>query len=1050
MLLLPALGAAPAAPEEASALATRAAEQCKAGDLDGASASLRRLLAQLESSLGPAADATQIVRLNLAHLAHARGDAAEAARLEQPAEGRGKGARDAALERSLKGLRACAAPVARAPAAAMPKIESTDQVNLARNMLNRGRYREALAMATDAVKSATADEQAEQRMRLYETLALIQLQLGHPDDALAAAARAEAIARQLGDVELRITLARLAAQVGDLDGASQRLAELAGEARTAELRAEFDEAEGDVDLRLGSPRSALEHLERALAGHRKVYGEQSAPTAAVLHLRGDAFRLAGDFPAARDAYRGALAIRQKVLGPGHAETARTLNALGVLQADLGDWAAADRYFADAQSKLEAALGASHPEVLTVRANRALARWGAARSAEAAAGYGQVVEALGKALGEDHPSVAAALRNQARMMLDLGQLDRSAELLERGLAAQTRSLGPSHPALAPTWLARARLRARRGELDGAGADAQRALDVLVAANGPEHPVVIRARVLAARIAVARGDDAAAFEQARQASSALAHYTRRTFGALSDRQRGLLADDSQDVIGALLSAESAPPRDLFVALLPHRDSVLRSIAAGRASGAQAGELARLRQRYVAAVLGQGDAAARRSRELAQKIDELEAGGGAGAAAPERDPEQVLARACRRLPADAALIKFAAYDRTRAGAGIETTPGMAALVVRGGDCSVARVTLAGAADTSQAADAFAAAMRADRADEPEARAALGREVLEPLRGALAGTHRWLVEPDGALWGVPFAILPDPEAPDHYLFERVTVGYLTSTFELAEAAEPGRIDAPAQASLLVGAPDFGDGARGGPIVLTDSGPCQMPPFDELPATRSEVQDVATLVGAPAALTGADASKPRVEAALNQAPWLLHFATHAYFAGAEGCRTRKDHGAAWREGDAPVAPNPLLLSGIVLAGANDPARVGSQGQAGVLTAYEVAGLDLHSAGLVVLSACDTGTGLQVRGQEVQGLRWGFRAAGAHALVTSLWRSNDVATRSLMRAFYQALLSGEIPADAFRGAEALRRAQLAQMQSERRLGVSRPASWANFVFSGVL
>jgi CHAT domain-containing protein len=212
----------------------------------------------------------------------------------------------------------------------------------------------------------------------------------------------------------------------------------------------------------------------------------------------------------------------------------------------------------------------------------------------------------------------------------------------------------------------------------------------------------------------------------------------------------------------------------------------------------------------------------------------------------------------------------------------------------------------------------------------------------------------------------------------------------------------------------------------------------------------VGSLLASPSELIGADVTKPRLEAELGRKPWILHFATHAYFAGVGGCGPREQGGTAWREGEAPIAPNPLLLSGIALAGANEPARVGSEAQRGILTAYEVAGLDLRSAGLVVLSACDTGTGLHLRGQEVQGLRWGFRAAGARALVTSLWRSNDLATRRLMRSFYEALVSGEIARDPFRGAEALRRAQLAQVESERRFGMQRPLTWANFIFSGVL
>jgi len=54
------------------------------------------------------------------------------------------------------------------------------------------------------------------------------------------------------------------------------------------------------------------------------------------------------------------------------------------------------------------------------------------------------------------------------------------------------------------------------------------------------------------------------------------------------------------------------------------------------------------------------------------------------------------------------------------------------------------------------------------------------------------------------------------------------------------------------------------------------------------------------------------------------------------------------------------------------------------------------------------------------------------------------------RSFYEALVSGEIARDPFRGAEALRRAQLDQVKDEQRLGIRRPLIWANFIFSGVL
>jgi CHAT domain-containing protein len=520
---------------------------------------------------------------------------------------------------------------------------------------------------------------------------------------------------------------------------------------------------------------------------------------------------------------------------------------------------------------------------------------------------------------------------------------------------------------------------------------------------------------------------------------------------------LVQDAQEVVGALLSAPGADPRAVYLSLLPHRDSVLRSIAATRAAArGLSGEaeqlqikLAGLRARYVTAALSQGEGTLARTQQLADQIDGMEAlAASAGGSLPDIRPDEVLAAACKHLPADAALIELVAYDRTPPRASGTTEPAYAALVVRGSGCDVRRVDLGSGTEIERAADRFGKAMREQRSDDADARAMLSRLVLTPLRPALEGTSRWLVIPDGSLWGVPLGALPDPSAPEHYLFERATIGYLTSSFELAQAA-PGPGAATARA-LLVGAPDFGGAGHGGPVILTDTGPCQISPFEELPATRQELDEIGTRLPASHRLVGAEANKIRLVEELRARPELIHFATHAYFAGDKGCGSRRAGDAGWRGGDEPISPNPLLLSGIVLAGANRPTRVDAEGQSGILTAYEVASLDLRSAGLVALSACDTGTGLRLRGQEVQGLRWGFRAAGARALVTSLWRSNDVATSRLMATFYESLAAPGAAPDVFRGAEALRRAQLAQIESEQRLGVRRPLLWANFVFSGVL
>src|SRR5690606_38545027 len=101
---------------------------------------------------------------------------------------------------------------------------------------------------------------------------------------------------------------------------------------------------------------------------------------------------------------------------------------------------------------------------------------------------------------------------------------------------------------------------------------------------------------------------------------------------------------------------------------------------------------------------------------------------------------------------------------------------------------------------------------------------------------------------------------------------------------------------------------------------------------------------------------------------------------------------------------DPLLRSGLALAGAN---RRESSGEDGILSALEVAGLDLWGTQMVVLSACETGLGQVQTGEGVYGLRRALVIAGAESQVMSLWSVSDEATRDLMLDFYKQLERGK-------------------------------------------
>jgi CHAT domain-containing protein len=110
----------------------------------------------------------------------------------------------------------------------------------------------------------------------------------------------------------------------------------------------------------------------------------------------------------------------------------------------------------------------------------------------------------------------------------------------------------------------------------------------------------------------------------------------------------------------------------------------------------------------------------------------------------------------------------------------------------------------------------------------------------------------------------------------------------------------------------------------------------------------------------------------------------------------------------------------------------------GLLQVYEIFDLKLN-AELVVLSACETGLGKQVKGEGLVGLTHAFFYAGTSSVLVSLWKVQDRSTADLMVNFYQELDAGK------NKAESLRQAKLRMIQQNR---YAHPYYWAPFVLMG--
>ena len=168
---------------------------------------------------------------------------------------------------------------------------------------------------------------------------------------------------------------------------------------------------------------------------------------------------------------------------------------------------------------------------------------------------------------------------------------------------------------------------------------------------------------------------------------------------------------------------------------------------------------------------------------------------------------------------------------------------------------------------------------------------------------------------------------------------------------------------------------------------------------------------------------KATVQAIQNQdSPKILHIASHSYFLP-----------------DKNNGENPLIRSGIVLAGANNPER--DQRDDGYLTALEVTKIDLSGTDLVVVSGCESGLGDIRSGEGVYGLKRSFAVAGTRSSLLSLWKVNDKATAAFMVSYYQKLRSGEGRAKALYATQK-------EFRNHPIAGWQHPNVWAAFQLSG--
>jgi len=329
---------------------------------------------------------------------------------------------------------------------------------------------------------------------------------------------------------------------------------------------------------------------------------------------------------------------------------------------------------------------------------------------------------------------------------------------------------------------------------------------------------------------------------------------------------------------------------------------------------------------------------------------------------------------------------------------------------------------------------------AEYKDAAGNLSRIILGPAAGDL-GSKRLVIVADGALHYLPFSALPDPAAASATappLIVNHELVSLPSASALARMREElhGRPSAP-KAVVVLADPVFdkvdtrvamvqpGSRSRQGKRQQNESDLLAQralrsfvesggEPFARLPFSRREGKAIIDMAPKGEALLALDFAANRNTAIGGELAKyrIVHLATHGIL-----------------NSEYPE------LSGIVLSLIDQRGRE----QDGFLDLNEIYNLKL-SADLVVLSACQTALGKDIRGEGLVGLTRGFMYAGAPRVVASLWQVDDAATADLMREFYKAMFS-----ESMRPAEALRTAQVRTWERNPQLS---PYFWAAFTLQG--
>jgi CHAT domain-containing protein/Tfp pilus assembly protein PilF len=743
----------------------------------------------------------------------------------------------------------------------------------------------------------------------------------------------------------------------------------------------------------------------------------------------------GDFDKSDQSLRQALDMTQSIFPPGHPAIAAIFEDFGVLKTEMGDYANAGGWIQQALDIWTAAIGAESPQVATSRV--ALGHLSVCQRDynKAEHLFTEALRFYRSNLGAENPATVRTVNELGSLYFEMGDFQKAKTQMQQVLEIRERQLGPKHPDTGVSLNNVADVDAHLGDFEEAERLYQKAVDIWRDPTLEEHPIaaVIFNNVAALKFDLGKMHEAQIF--ATLASKAYFVNFANVLAFGSEQQR--LAYENKPYPYSLLPDLKDNDEVIASAVLKSKGIVLDSVIEDRLVAEAGGhdENRDMVQRLIDDRRKLGDLllqttkavspdTAKSIADIKQDADQIESGLArhvSGIGGVRRSMTTSIEQVQKAIPQKGVLIEYLEYGHYL-GKGRWAQRYGAVVLRRSG--SPRWIPCCEASELDSCVSDY---KRLVRDPSTEDRLAdnlqhLYKLLLHPLELSLRhGVRTLLISPDGQINFISFATLLSSRSK--FLAEDYCVQYVASGRDLLRKLAPRQ----SRSVVIFANPDFYWASEQSvpdqqkrftvateAVLGNERGSLSGVSTFPLTGTRVEARELKSsfALWQLKATSYENENATKKQLSETRSPYILHLATHGFFM-TRGNQERHEVKQSPEEYAAflhsEYFENPMHRSGLVLAGAANTLTAWKNGVGsdfiandGIVTAEDVAALDLSGTWVVTLSACDTGSGDVKAGEGVIGLRRGFAQGGTQNLLMTLWGIPDEqSTVEFMKDFYE-------------------------------------------------